>query len=123
MKIRLNTESIRQTSSSVKKQVADLSTKLEQFKGHIAEISNYYQGRDSDMLVSKYKEKVDNLNNSVVKTLNNYTNYFDKASNIYQEIHDEGTKSMKTKDEEASILKRNTKLFDDDILERKMLSE
>lgn len=70
----------------------------------IEKIRDYYQGEDADMIIEKYKSKVNRVNN-IVYNLTNYKNYFNGISTNVEENKNKGLSALKEKESEIKELK------------------
>lgn len=93
MKKFIKPNEIKRVSKLITEELEILTKQIEILLNDINKIKSLYKGYDADIIVSKYIDKVKNLK-IVVTNYENYINYFNLISGIYNENINTVTKNL-----------------------------
>lgn len=77
---------IREVSEELKQEINELRNENNKFKTDVLKIKSYYEGKDADIIISKYAERIKYLE-EYIKIIEIYNNYFEWISGAYDETH------------------------------------
>jgi len=77
---------IREVSEELKQEINELRNDYNKFKTDVLKINGYYEGKDADIIISKYETRIKYLE-EYIKIIEVYNNYFEWISGAYDETH------------------------------------
>lgn len=86
---------IGETTFYLKQQVNILEDEKNKLLLDISKINECYNGKDADIIVSKYTEKAKSLN-TLIEVMKNYNEYFAWLASSYKDIHKNASNKLET---------------------------
>ena len=120
MKRRIDPIAISSVGDYLKTQLDEYKSLKQKVLNDIESIRNVYKGADAELIINKYKERINNLD-SIMLNYENYAIYTQKISGKYQENLNKAKKdinsSLENLDSNNSVFVDNESVFSSEILE------
>ena len=120
MKRRIDPIAISSVGDYLKTQLDEYKNLKQKILTDIESIRNVYKGADAELIINKYKERINNLD-SIMLNYENYAIYTQKISGKYQENLNKAKKdinsSLENLDSNNSVFVDNESVFSSEILE------
>ena len=120
MKRRIDPVAISSVGDYLKTQLDEYKSLKQKVLNDIESIRNVYKGADAELIINKYKERINNLD-SIMLNYENYAIYTQKISGKYQENLNKAKKdinsSLENLDSNSSAFIDSESVFSSEILE------
>lgn len=120
MKRRIDPVAISSVGDYLKTQLDEYKSLKQKVLNDIESIRNVYKGADAELIINKYKERINNLD-SIMLNYENYAIYTQKISGKYQENLNKAKKdinsSLENLDSNNSAFIDSESIFSSEILE------
>lgn len=120
MKRRIDPVAISSVGDYLKTQLDEYKSLKQKVLNDIESIRNVYKGADAELIINKYKERINNLD-SIMLNYENYAIYTQKISGKYQENLNKAKKdinsSLENLDSNNSVFIDSENIFSTEILE------
>ena len=93
MRRKIKYKVIGETAITLKEKVNLLKEQKTKILIDIEKIGEAYRGKDSNLIISKYKNKINELN-IYIGVMEAYVSYFEWLSGNYQDSHNKATKNL-----------------------------
>ena len=119
MKRRIDTVAISSVGDYLRTQLDEYKSLKQKILADIENIKNVYKGADAELIINKYKERINKLD-SIMLNYENYAIYTQKISGKYQENLNKAKKdinsSLENLDSNNSVFVDNESVFSTEIL-------